>query len=168
MVDSNEMTLDEEQRLLSRIAGYTILRKRLDELLADAKNEFKRTHRAGVKVPADFDGLEAATVSIGGGSDGKWAFKDPVAYGEWLTTHGHEDMVETVHYPKAEALTQTFMTGLVTDEDDPVPDGVEWTSPRDDTVKVVLRRNIVEHAFDPKRLAGIAMPLITGPTTTAA
>lgn len=151
---------DRERALLTRLAGLAILQKRLSQLVKEAKDEYRALGATGRRSAA-FDGMEAATVSVDRGSDGHWTVKDAKAYGAWLAAHGRE--ADTVHvaYPLSDATTDAFIRTLVPDEDSDVPDGVTWTGAKEGAIRVTLAKDAVDHAFDPKRMAQIALPLIT-------
>lgn len=157
----------DEQTLLTRIAGLTIMQKRLTELLADAKRAYLASASQPERAEAVFDGVAAATVSVDRGSDGRWTVMDPAAYAAWLAANGHADLTVLEPTPTPEAVEDGFIRSLVPDEDSPVPDGVRWSGGKKGAVRVTLRRGMVERAFDAKRLAEIVLPAVTGESMSA-
>ena len=70
-VDWSELTPD---ALLAHMAGLTILKKRIDKALGEAKRQYLRTHDAdSPKENAVFAGTDAATVLVK--KDGEGSYK---------------------------------------------------------------------------------------------
>ena len=77
-VDWSELTPD---ALLAHMAGLTILKKRIDKALGEAKRQYLRTHDAdSPKENAVFAGTDAATVLVKKDGEGSYKVDDPLAY----------------------------------------------------------------------------------------
>ena len=114
-VDWSELTPD---ALLAHMAGLTILKKRIDKALGEAKRQYLRTHDAdSPQENAVFAGTDAATVLVKRDGEGSYRVDDPLAYADFLTHYGldceGQPAVITVNYPTPNAMSGRFLERLI-------------------------------------------------------
>ena len=79
---------------------------------------------------------ELGTVAAKHGSEPRWKVKDPVAFAQWLETHGEESSVEQVPYPVEWATKPDAIEHLIGQHGGEQPAGVELSRGSGDTVAV--------------------------------
>lgn len=79
---------------------------------------------------------ELGTVAAKRGSEPRWKVKDPVAFAQWLGTHGEESSVEQVPYPVEWATKPDAIEHLIGQHGGEQPAGVELSRGTGDTVAV--------------------------------
>lgn len=79
---------------------------------------------------------ELGTVAAKHGSEPRWRVKDPVAFAQWMQTHGEESSVEQVPYPVEWATKPDAIEHLIGQHGGEQPAGVELSRGTGDTVAV--------------------------------
>lgn len=79
---------------------------------------------------------EIGTVAAKRGSEPRWKVKDPVAFAQWMQTHGEESSVEQVPYPVEWATKPDAIEHLIGQHGGEQPAGVELSRGTGDTVAV--------------------------------
>ena len=157
-VDWSELTPD---ALLAHMAGLTILKKRIDKAVGEAKRQYLRTHDAdSPQENAVFAGTDAATVLVKRDGEGSYRVDDPLAYADFLTHYGldceGQPAVITVNYPTPNAMSGRFLERLIREHGGEIPDGVKYVPGRAGGVTITLGRGVADHPFDVDALTGIA------------
>ena len=79
---------------------------------------------------------EIGVVAAKRGSEPRWKVKDPVAFAQWMKTHGEESSVEQVPYPVEWATKPDAIEHLIGQHGGEQPAGVELSRGTGDTVAV--------------------------------
>lgn len=79
---------------------------------------------------------DLGTVTAKRGSEPRWRVKDPVAFAQWLESHGEESSVEQVPYPVEWATKPDAIEHLIGQFGGEQPAGVELSRGTGDTVAV--------------------------------
>lgn len=79
---------------------------------------------------------EIGVVAAKRGSEPRWRVKDPVAFAQWMKTHGEESSVEQVPYPVEWATKPDAIEHLIGQHGGEQPAGVELSRCTGDTVAV--------------------------------
>lgn len=101
------------------------------------------------------------TVTAKRGSEPRWRVKDPVAFAQWLDSHGEGTSVERVPYPVEWATKPDAIEHLIGQHGGEQPDGVELSRGTGDTVAVSRVKDWADVARDlpaagqARRLLGI-------------
>ena len=148
--------------LLAHRAGLTILKKRLDKALGEAKRQYLRTHDAdSPQENAVFAGTDAATVLVKADGTGSYKVDDPLAYADFLSHYGldceGQPAVITVNYPTPNAMGERFLERLIREHGGEIPDGVKYQPGRSGGVTVTLGKGIADHAFDANELSRLVI-----------
>ena len=79
---------------------------------------------------------EIGVVAAKRGSEPRWKVKDPVAFAQWLQSHGEESSVEQVPYPVEWATKPDAIEHLIGQHGGEQPAGVDLSRGTGDTVAV--------------------------------
>lgn len=137
----SNLTPSELNQVIIQAAKYV---KRANTLLKTAKTVWAETHTGGDSEDATRGGQLMGTISLSKGGDTTYKVVDPQEYAAALKainstlSDGQTPAWETRIMPRVEACTNRFIDRLVRDYDGEIPDGVELTTGRGQTVTVRL------------------------------
>lgn len=147
--------------LLTRMAGLAVLQKRINLLMDEMKTEYAQIRTPDDPYePAQFGGVNAASVYVTRDREGSYMVDDPLAYGEFLHKYGFDCNGQpgwrTVAYPTDTAMEGTFLQALIDSHGGAIPAGVSWHEGRHGGVTVRLNKNVISHV-DPVELSDTAL-----------
>lgn len=151
----------QDHQLRQTIAVLTILAEQAKKALDEAKKEaVNRDMGKAEPETITINGQEAGTISYSKGTESSYYVADPIAFAHYLAEYGFDQMVETIDYPREEALAKSFVkarvedqvvdldTGEIVKERYALPAGVKERVGRGESVTFRRNKSVTEHLFE--------------------